>query len=205
MSKNILLVEGSNDTYVTAGIWEKHGLQKKFINIIEKGGWQSILTELDSDLDDSELENLGILIDADKDLPARWVTISKTLAALGYIVPPTPDPAGTILEHSHRPRLGVWLMPNNKQAGALEDFLMNLVPDPLNDDLWKLSEKCVDEAIIFNKKIPKDKARIRTYLAWKKEPGAPLGKAIEYGYLDVNKTEAIQFLNWLKNLFPVTS
>lgn len=201
MPANVLLVEGSNDTYVTRGILKKHKLPENLITIKEKEGWQGILAKLDTELDDSELENLGILIDADKNLPARWAAVSKTLTGLGYIVPPTPDQAGTILVQSGKPRLGIWLMPDNKRAGALEDFLISLVPDPLTNALWKLSEKSVDEAIFIEPAIPRTKAWIRTYLAWKKESGAPLGKAIEYGYLDVTKLEAVQYLDWLKNLF----
>ena len=55
----------------------------------------------------------------------------------------------------------------------------------------------------LNTKIPKLKARIHTYLAWKEDSGLPLGWAIDLSYLDVNKPEALEYLEWLKTLFPV--
>ncbi len=204
---NVFLVEGSDDLYVTANIWEKNGLPKtqEHINIKDMNGIDALFKELDTIIAvASDLENLGILVDADTNLSQRWQQLSKILTAQGYTVPPQPAKSGTILTQSGKPRIGIWIMPDNNLTGILEDFLTYLVPDP-NEELWKLSEKCVDEAIKLSTvaSIPKTKARVHTYLAWKEKSGLPLGSAIALSYLDAAKPEALEYLTWLKTLFPV--
>lgn len=202
---NILLVEGYDDLYVTANIWEKNGLPKKHINIKQMGGDGLLPKTLRDTFLASGLENLGILIDADTNLNKRWKDISKMLTALGYEVPLQPTKGGAILSVLNKTRVGIWVMPTNELTGELEDFLVYLVPDPANDELWKLSEKCVNETIELVASIDKTKtkAHIHTYLAWQVEAGVPFGNAIKYSYFDTHKPEALEYLKWLKDLFPL--
>lgn len=46
VKENILLVEGADDLYVTANIWEKHGLAKKHIQIEDMKGVDELLKDL---------------------------------------------------------------------------------------------------------------------------------------------------------------
>jgi hypothetical protein len=202
---HVLLVEGQDDLFVTANIWKKHGFPEKYFHIEPMGGIDPLLRDVGTIINTtSNLENLGILIDADTIQGRRWRQISEKLKEQGYTIPPQPNKGGTILPpQPDKPRIGIWIMPNNIGTGALEDFLTFLVPDPFNDELWKLSEHCVDEAIQRNIKIPKTKARIHTYLAWKEDSGVPLGWAIDLSYLDINKSQAIEYRDWLKTLFSL--
>jgi hypothetical protein len=60
--------------------------------------------------------------------------IQGKIESYGYTFPEFPNPAGTILpQNGDKPKLGIWLMPNNQYPGMLEDFLMPLAnPDSIS-------------------------------------------------------------------------
>ncbi len=45
------------------------------------------------------------------------------------------------------------------------------------------------------------KANIHTWLAWRQEPGTPMGSAISNTLLCSDKTEVLAFIAWLRRLF----
>ena len=67
---------------------------------------------------------MGIVLDADeRGIDVRWRQIRNKLRGHDYAFPENLDRGGTIIpEHDEKPRLGVWLMPNNTDPGMLEDF-----------------------------------------------------------------------------------
>jgi hypothetical protein len=205
MPKNVLLVEGNDDLFVTANLWKSQGLPEQHFFIRNMNGWDKLKDNdyVETQLDTPDLVNLGIAIDADTDLAKRWRELSTVLANFGYVCPTQPDKGGTILVQTDKPRVGIWLMPDNQLHGEIEDFLSYLVPDTANDSLWLLTEDCVNEAKLLNTKIPTAKARIHTYLAWKEQAGLPFGTAIAANYFDPTKLESVAYLNWLKALFPI--
>ncbi|MBI2421869.1 MAG: hypothetical protein HYV27_03485 [Candidatus Hydrogenedentes bacterium] len=149
---------------------------------------------------------MGVVVDADADLAARWRSIHAILIQAGYQgvqnVPQTngtilPAPKGTLL-----PKLGVWIMPDNQVNGILEDFLRFLVPS--NSELFRYVENCVDRIPSeqqFFKIADKPKAIIHTWLAWQEVPGIPFGFAITKKFLDPRVPEARTLAAWLKALY----
>lgn len=208
--KNVLLVEGLDDIKVIGELLEYHKVPEIFA-IKQKGGdsnlkqeaFQNILDTLDTEIDGSGLEKLGIVIDADTELSKRWDSLSQLLRSIGYRnVPKVPDPQGTIVKQADRPTVGIWLMPDNQLPGMLENFIEFLVPP--NDTLWQRAKKCLDE--IPQNEQPfrpqhKIKAQVHTWLAWKEQPGKPLGQAIKMRYLDADLPQAQQFISWIQLLF----
>lgn len=75
---------------------------------------------------------LGILVDANKDPDARWQSIREQLKGVGVNPPPQIARTGAIIEQ--RPRVGIWLMPDNAGPGQLEDFIEKLIPQ--GDPVW---------------------------------------------------------------------
>lgn len=101
-----------------------------------------------------------------------------------------------------RTRLGIWLMPDNRLSGMLEDFMATLVrPD---DALLAPARNAVD-AIPADHRLFKPafraKAELHTWLAWQEEPGRPLGQAITKRYLDFANPGAEAFVAWVRRLF----
>lgn len=203
--KKILLVEGRDDLIVVRELCRAHGLESIYGEIRDEGGVETLLQGLEVRLRESELVALGILVDADADLASRWQALRIRLVKSGYPVPDQPLKGGTILappENALLPRVGIWLMPDNKASGMLEDFLKRLVPQ--NSPLFahaKSSIQTIPSAERLFSDAAAPKALIHTWLAWQEEPGKPLGQSITAKYLNSNAPEVQEFLSWLRRLF----
>ena len=199
-----LLVEGRDDERVLKHICDSRGIPLP--NIMSYGGAPGLKEAFPSELKTSREEGdvVGVVIDADTDLRARWLSIRNRLVKVGYQdVPNAPDPNGTIVDppdSSLLPKAGVWIMPDNKTPGILEDFLQYLIPK--SDALFDHAVNSVDslpEQRFKDKHRPK--ALIHTWLAWQKKPGRPYGTAITARFLDMCLPQADALALWLKRLF----
>ena len=141
-------------------------------------------------------------MDADEDLAAQWARVTHVLNDCGCVnVPRLPDQAGTIVETNDGKRIGIWVMPDNQNNGAVEDFVATLIGD--QDALWPKARDDVDN-------IPKEhrrfkttyhsKAQVHTWLAWQEEPGTRMGETFKKKYLDPDHPRAQAFVSWLKQL-----
>ena len=215
MGRKTLLVEGKHDGIVICELCHRHDIKaNKFevgkllaadeIGCKGAGSIEKLLRQVPVELKASDIETLGIIMDADTNLASRWNSICDRLRNIGYkTLPVTPDGKGTIIQETDRPRLGIWVMPDNRLGGMVEDFVSFLIPE--SDELWEYAQRCVEE--IENDKRPFTshiaKAKIHTWLAWREKPGTPLGSAINYRYLDAHVPEALIFATWIKELFQV--
>lgn len=197
-----LLVEGSDDQHVIWGLLARHSFPEVF-SVEEKGGVENLLKVLPVQLKGSEIEAVGVVLDADLNLTARWNSLRSLLQKAGYVTcPAAPVGGGTILKEDGLPRFGAWIMPDNKLPGMLEDFVAYLVP--AEDALWTRGCKAVAD-------IPEDerkfilnhvtKANIHTWLSWQEDPGTPMGLAITKKYLDASAPAVAPFLKWLEDVF----
>lgn len=200
MTKKVLLVEGKDDEHLLYALLKHYAVPESF-SIKDKKGWEKLHRELDVEVDASDLECLGVLVDADANLNGRWQSLCTILQQCGYMhTPSQPNRLGTIIEQTGKPRIGIWLMPNNEDSGMLEDFLQMLIPE--DDVLWSYAERCVQ-------KLPErlfsathnSKATTYTYLAWQKQPGQPFGLAVTTNSFNANAEPAQQLINWIKQLF----
>lgn len=197
-----LLVEGEDDEHVIYSLAVYYNFPKGLFEVRNVGGVSKMPGRVELAGVDPDVQVLGILADADTDVQKRWNEILGGLSKAGYTnLPPIPDPNGTIITETGKPRVGIWLMPDNTVPGMLEDFVANLINNAPNNGLWQLSEKCLNEAKMFSTDIPDAKGRIYTYLAWQKEPGKPLGQAITARYLDAGQPKSKEFADWLLLLF----
>jgi hypothetical protein len=198
----VLLVEGKNDCHVISALCQAHNLPETF-GIYQCDGDIKLFKRLDALIPSEDIEIIGIVLDADNpDVKSRWRQVQNALNLYNYEVPKQANPQGTIISSQYeKPRLGIWLMPNNQDAGMLEDFLMGLAqPESLN---W--ARNCVDGARKQNltsfKEVHHSKAVIHTYLAMRDEPGNPLGQAITAHALQPQTEIAHHFTSWLNRLF----
>jgi hypothetical protein len=202
-SKNLILVEGKDEEHVFGHLFHHHGIQKGIIDLKSKDGIDNLLDTLPVELRASELESLGIVVDADTNLNSRWDALRNILTKAGYpLIPRDPLPDGSIFQHEDMPIVGVWLMPDNRTPGMLEDFVGFLVPQ--GNPLWPRASDCLKEipekhrCFTLNHQI---KAHIHTWLAWQEEPGTPLGLAITKRYLDAETMHAKKLIDWIRRLF----
>lgn len=203
--KRILMVEGPDDEHVV-----KHICGERRLGSIDKvhayGGKGPLLDSIGTRLKETDITALGILLDADTDIQARWQAVTNRLAQAGYIdIPSVPAPDGTVVpapKDTLLPQVGIWLMPDNQLLGILEDFLQFLVPegDPLLAHVEHSLDSIPVEQCRFDD-LKRPKAKIHTWLAWQQEPGKPLGQAISARYLDPHLPMADVFAQWLKRTF----
>ena len=203
--RRALYVEGKDDEHVIKHFCEGRGIGK-LDPIVRREGAEDLLAAFATEvhLFTKEGDALGIVVDADMDIDARWQAVRDRLIEAGYEdVPEHPEPDGTILDSppsSLLPRVGVRLMPNNINTGKLENLLKQRVPaaDPLLEHARSVVNSLPKANFTDNDRI---KAVMHTWLAWQKEPGRPYGTAITAGYLDAYAPAADGLVSWLNHLF----
>lgn len=149
---------------------------------------------------------LGIVVDADAAISGRWQRNSQILTdSKKYNVPEVLPEEGLVLYpiDADDPKIGVWVMPDNRLNGMLEDFLAMLAVNDkeLLDEVDVTLERIESKELNKYKAVHKAKARIHTFLAWQEEPGASMGNAIAKSYLKADSDQAVLFVNWLRDLF----
>ena len=99
--------------------------------------------------------------------------------------------------------VGIWIMPNNRFEGMLEDFALNMIPaeDLLIRKVEVVLSELEAEGIQRYKQVHRSKAKIHTFLAWQDEPGKPIGQAITARILNPDAEEAKAFIGWLNKLY----
>ena len=199
--KVVIMVEGKDDEHVVKQLYGGYPnvlpFRLKDMESIEK-----LVEALPVEIDASELERLGVIVDADGNVGNRWMQLSNIFREAGYqSIPPQPDKAGTIIKEAGHPVIGVWVMPDNSLPGKLEDFLSLLIPS--NDLLWPKAQQDVSAIpqVLRKFSVPDTiKAQMHTWLAWQEEPGRPFGIAIRATFLDANAPHAQDFMSWLNRL-----
>lgn len=206
-----LLVEGPDDKWSLIALL-KHALAAEGLdwdqipwrpNVEDKGGVDAVLDSLGVSL--KSATRLGVVVDADDDRDARWAAVRDRLRRAGVEVPETPPAAGHVgpgwLPDS---RVGVWVMPDNRLPGVVEDFLVALVPQ--GDPCWAFAEEAAARALVLapveRNAAWRSKARLHTWLAWQDRPGQPLGQAITSRVLgETGHPQARAFVDWFGRLF----
>lgn len=211
----VLLVEGPDDQHVCVHLCNQYKLKlydetipnPDGIKIKSKGGYDQLKDSLDVELDASGLMYLGIVVDADQNLETRWISLRNKLSECKYgNLPDAPTANGLVITQQDMPTVGIWIMPDNISGkGMLEDFVSLLIPD--GDVLWPYAKQCVNNIPLPENERPFSqihlpKVYIHTWLAWKSDPGTPLGLAIKKSYLKANAPHAYTFVEWLRKVFP---
>jgi hypothetical protein len=195
-------VEGKDDDAVVQSLCQKNGVPHVF-TVQEKGGIPRLLGGLPVELRARTLEAFGLVVDADEGARSRWAQIRGIAEDEGYTdLEEAPPNDGVIIPaQGDLPRFGVWIMPDNRSPGALEDFAASLIPP--GDRLWERAGEAVD-TIPNNERlfadVQRSKAHMHTWLAWQERPGSPMGQAIGKGDLDAHAPAAQRFVAWLRRL-----
>ena len=196
--ENILLVEGQDDMHVVQHLRDCSQPMLQF-STLDKGGLSRLLPAIGVEIKVSGRKAVGIVVDSNNDLQARWDTVAEQIRSVKIQPPDNPDPAGTII--SSTPRIGVWLMPNNQSSGELEDFVQEMIPD--EDPVWPRSRDYIQGIPNGDRKFRDSKmlkAELFAWLATREIPGR-MGAAIGTGDLLVDKELSATFADWLRRLF----
>ena len=199
-TERLLIVEGSDDLHVLWHLRERQPSPPSFC-IEDKGNDIALLESIVPEIRVEDRKALGIMIDANDTLSSRWDALSDRLRSEGIQPPSAPELNGTIIATPEKPKVGIWLMPDNQSPGELEDFIAKMIPS--NDPVWPMSTRYVDGIPIRNRKFKEGKvlkARIHAWLAVRAEP-RPMGRAITTRDLDIDGDLCQRFVAWITRLF----
>jgi hypothetical protein len=207
-----LYVEGK-DYYFIGALCSKHfpvpkgyteNNKKKFLK--GGGGYDETKDSFIESLNTADLANVGLIVDADfKSIQKRFDEIKKAISQkLGIDLSKYQlNTEGVIIEEEGFPKIGIWIMPDNKNDGYLEYFIEQLIDN--QDVILTEAKEAVDNLMLKEHcrftAFKKQKAIVHSWLAWQKSPGLPFGSALEAGYLNHNTESINPFLNWIKNTF----
>ena len=198
----VLLVEGESDVHVVRHLCRRQDEPMPSFQIENKGTLGQVLDAIGPELKVSGRRALGVLVDANDSLTDRWLDLSNRCRVENIDLPHQPITTGTILEPGNgRPRLGIWLMPDNESPGELENFVQSLVPT--DDPVWPRSENYIDQIPVADRRFRPGKlvrAKLYAWLATREKPGR-MGAAINVGDLHVDRGLGSTFARWLRSLF----
>lgn len=207
-----LLVEGDTDKRVMPFLLEANGVVweaagQPVVHIESCDGVEEMLKPgaIEGELAASGLEALGAVVDANGDSHRQWDRIRRRCGEHFSSLPAEIPREGLQVAASIGPRFGVWIMPDNRSSGMLEDFLVQLIPSE-SRRLFSLAQQCVEEAAQRGaafKPAHATKANVHTWLAWQDEPGKSLHQAVHHRVLDPKTAESKPFVRWFRSLFSV--
>lgn len=198
-ASRLLLVEGKDDEHVVKHLYMETVRPQDF-DIEQMGGVDQVSEEVDAHAKVPERTALGVVVDANSDVDGRWRSIRNGLARAGIQAPEQLPSGGALIPPTQRgqPTVGIWLMPDNKTGGEIEDFVSGLISD--DDVVWPLARDYIDR-IPTEERPPKvSKAQVHAWLAARAE-GAPMGGAIGQGKFDLECDAAQAFSTWLRGVF----
>ncbi len=196
---HVLIVEGPDEMHVVQRIRDRCESSMSF-HVEPKGGIDTLLDDLGADILAPGRQSVGIVVDANDNVSGRWAAVRNRLAAENFGIPSSPEASGTIVTVGDgRPRVGVWLMPDNSSAGQLEDFVVQMIPP--NDSVWPLAQRYVvgipNPAFSARKTL---RAQLYAWLAARERP-RHMGLAVRAGDLDVDGDLCQRFVSWLSRMF----
>ncbi len=194
----VLIVEGVDDLHVMLHLKRCCAPGLAF-DILEKGSVDALIKSIDVEVTQPGRHAVGFVLDADDRLTKRWQAVAARLRIREIEAPTSPEPMGTFMEGGDgRPRVGVWLMPDNTGAGELEDFVAAMVPD--GDPVWPLAKDYIEAVPKSYLRTKPSKAEIHAWLATRERP-FPMGAAIGAGALNTDGPLCRSFADWLTRLF----
>lgn len=225
-----LLVEGEDDQHVISNLLHEHGVDNWRLDYQErtkvgpdqiaisyKKGVDPFLNDLEAELLPPGQECLGIVLDIDspsEDVPgglqSRWDSVLDRIWRTGSVLNGLegPDIEGTVFTVRQPERdlgVGIWLMPDNRSGGTLENFLIEMIPD--DDEMLQQARHCLEGVPedYGYRAIDETKALVHTWLAWQSASGTPMGGGVTAEFFNTDTDLAQRFVDWIRRLFPAES
>lgn len=199
--ESVLLLEGSDDCNIVKRFCESNGVKGSF-GFCNCGNDSRVLAKLNALLKaDERPKVIGVIIDADNNIDARYQEVKNKVSEFYKKIPLNITNKGLVHSENKLPKLGIWIMPNNQNNGALEEFYLELATEINTDFIDNLIKQAKSENLTSFKPQHRTKAIMHTYFAWQDKPGAPLHSSINKIALNNNAYIAKTFKSWLTKLF----
>lgn len=218
--KHILLVEGSSDQKFFKQLLKdlelKTEIEPKVPRDIEakifRNGLQPLYQQLKLQIDlllRGQITRLGVVVDADyaeqelNGFVNRRRQLVSILADKGFTITEQPESEqGEIFHHSSGAKLGLWIMPDHRHDGMIEDLLLSCIKTDLNP-LKEHAQLVVEQLGALQQFADHRtcKAYLATWLAWQDEPGISHAYAYYQDRFDKLNPSLVVLKSWLKSLF----
>lgn len=216
-TKNILLVEGEADRgffealchllSIPADVRVATPKDTGGTNNTKEGVLNHLTTVILPQLQDGQLERIGMVVDADRALHgsgfARTLQRFTDALAQGGYRSNAAAASGLVFTHQDGlADLGLWIMPDNADEGMLEDWIKHCL-HPSEAGLFQHGEASID-SIPGGTKFQswhRTKAEVATWLAWQKKPEHGLYNAVQSDLLNTDAPLFKELQAWLKHVF----
>ena len=190
--ESIILVEGQTDKVIIEKIVRKATCKEVTFSV--QNGINNLLKRIKTYPKASGARRIGIIIDANNDLKGRWQSVCDKLrkSKLEIELPNMPDRDGFIQECGQQ-SIGIWLMPDNRNPGMIEDFIQKIIPD---DNRWELAVEFIDKAMENGIAFQESKAKVHAWLAVV-EPGLRFGTVMDKNVFEFDNEDFHRFENWI--------
>lgn len=223
--KQILILEGINDINIISSLLEAKKLKVKGYEekvkfndeFLKKGGSKKeAINALNIALKGRQYDKIAIIVDADSQTenPAEdtWRSIAGILTKNNYTnLPKQMIPEGIIIEQENKPKIGIWIMPDNQSEGYIEHFYEGMI-DPNDVFLQKATETVNDfvkEKMNRFSVVHLQKSKIRTWLAWQENVELPMHTSLlkysKDGYIQLDNAHTTRFMDWFSRIFDLES
>lgn len=208
---NLLVVEGYTDLNTVVGVMCKHTSwpdrkEQAPVWISRGGSVHEILSPeyVRSTLVTTGLRNLGLIVDANSSCVGRYESIRGRFSKYFPSMPDRIPPDGLVVENEAGIRFGVWIMPDNRSSGAVEDFLIHLVSQEGAILMERMAEhiESVSDIAPFRRSHA-HKAHLYSWLALQDPPTLDPLKALYTGVLDAKHPAANEFVDWFIKLYQL--
>lgn len=214
MAKSLIIVEGENDKKFIHSLAYSHGFAVADEVIRFAGDKDSAKAELKVELKSTHLYNkVSVILDADDKPEGTWQSILGILERSGkYKVKQNmPIPSGGVIIEPidvHDIPVGIWIMPDNRKTGMLEDFVASLIKE--DDRIFCKAKEIVaeldrdrDDYKNLFKHVHISKATVYTWLAWRNSPEQTMEQAVKKNVFDELKMQSdncMSFIDWLRKV-----
>ena len=209
-----LWVEGKDDMHAIRHLLGRHGIDCTqascphwLPDIRSAGSKDELLEVVKTTVSVADGRPIAFVLDANSSLQDRWNAITTRLREANVNTPREIASEGFVgRSRKFRSRVGVWLMPDNRREGALENFLETLVQEA--DPLLRYARESTTEAKKLHRAsysdANKEKAVLHAWLAWQRQPGLKYGTAIRARYFRHDSPVANSFVAWYRQVFEPT-
>lgn len=210
---NWLIVEGIADRQAVLGLIRAHtewsvqtrDLDQVPVFIYPRGGVSEILSEtsMGVTMKTKTIRNLGVIVDGNSDPRARYRSLRNRCLKWFPTIPEELSESGLIVENPDGRRFGAWIMPNNKDSGALETLLNELLSD---SSLYSHTNAFFDSVSSMEPIHPKyrQKSLLYAWLAVQNPPTQDLNSAFAKRILDPMHPKLTAFVTWFLELYGLS-
>ena len=216
-ARKIIIVEGENDKKFILSLAQRIGINIVSNSIKVADGVEEAKQLFKTYLKSTDtLTHVSIVLDSDNNFIGTWQSLFNSINntgkyQLGKFKPD--NEISSIIRPKNEDDIiaGIWLMPDKKRNGMMEDFICSLIP--VDNSILNKAGTVVDDLDnnreqYYNvfKSVHKSKAKLYTWLSWQDSPEKTPEQAIKSSMFDdvfLSSESCKNFIAWLRDVAEI--